>query len=288
MVTIEQLEALDSLIWLRSGAAAASSCRCDESSITRRVQATLKLFGLKLLRENELELWGNKALLRLQRLVHQQARFMGVSKRPLRLEATHYVRRQLERPALNGWQLGPCHHRGYGTLLALLEERVIDAWITSDLFDLPDAPHVAVIPLWEWPGELVVHPCHPLARERGLSHGDLERFPSLILPEELYPELARRVHARGLGHSRQLDRYDTGSWHGLTDDAVTISYGSCLTLDQDQELTRLHWDLDLKGGEALIVLREWAAEPAIAQLLEDLRQRQLTLQQRIPQLVGRL
>lgn len=286
MVTLEQLEALDLLLWLRTGSQAACQAVCDQSSITRRVSAVLRAFGLQLRRGPELQLLGDLTLIRLQRLVHQQARFLG--HRPLRLEATHYIRAQLQRPPVRGWTLGPCHHRGYGTLLGLLQERIIDAWITSDLQDLPDSPCYTVIPLWDWPGELVVNPYHPLAGERRLTRSDLGRFPSLILPEHLYPGLARVVHAKGFGQESQLNRYDVGSWDGLTEDAATISYGSCLSLALNSNLQRLDWDLGLTGGEALIVLTEWAEQPAIASLLSDLQRRQTTLQVHHPELVGHL
>lgn len=121
-------------------------------------------------------------------------------------------------------------------MLGLLHERIVDAWITSDLQDLPESPLYTVIPLWDWPGELVVNPCHPLAGERRLTLSDLSRFPSLILPEHLYPGLARVVHAKGFGQESQLKRYDVGSWDGLTEDAATISYGSCLSLAADANL----------------------------------------------------
>lgn len=286
MVTLEQLEALDLLLWLRSGADAASQAICDQSSITRRVSGVLHAFGLQLRRGHEFQLLGDLTLIRLQRLVHQQARFLG--HRPLRLEATHYIQGQLQEPPIKGWILGPCHHRGYGTLLGLLQERIIDAWITSDLQDLPDSPGFTVIPLWDWPGELVVNPCHPLVGERRLTRSDLDRFPSLVLPAHLYPGLARLVHAKGFGQDSQLKRYDVGSWDGLTADAATISYGSCLSLAADANLQSLDWDLGLTGGEALILLTEWAEQPSIAALLGDLQRRQIQLQALHPQLVGHL
>lgn len=118
MVALEQIEALDLLLWLRTGADAACQAICDQSSITRRVSAVLHAIGLQLRRGYELQLLGDLTLIRLPRLVHQQARFLG--HRPLRLEATHYIRAQLQNPSIRGWTLGPCHHRGYGTLLGLL------------------------------------------------------------------------------------------------------------------------------------------------------------------------
>jgi hypothetical protein len=286
VVTIEQLEALDLLIWTRSGADAAERAFCDQSSISRRVGAVLAVFNLTLKRGLDYQLIGDLVLLRLQRWVHQHARFLG--HRTLRLEANHYIRDQLIDPPLLGWMLGPCHHRGYSTLLSLLRERVIDAWITSDLLDLPESTEFAVIPLWEWPGELVVHPCHPLAHERRLTPGDLDRFPSLMLPDQLYPKLAAAIHVKGFGKKDQFFRYDIGSWDAFTEDAVTISYGSCLSRSASPNLCSLEWDLGLTGGEALIVLREWIDEPALAALIEDLRRRQAWLQHQHPQLIGRL
>ena len=288
MVTIEQLEALDLLLWYRSGHLTAQQSLCDESSISRRLQSTLKAFGLKLRRDHEYTLNGDQRLLESQRYVHQLARFSGISKRPLRLEATHYIAHQLRKPSIPGWLLGPCHHRGYSTLLAMLKQRVIDAWISSDILDAPKGPEFSLIRLWEWPGDLIADSNHPLAHERGLRQADLDHFPSLILPEKLYPALARELHAKGFGHESQLTRYANDSCLGLSVDAMSIGYGSCLSIVSEPKLQRLDWDLGLVGGEVLIVLREWENEPALARLLEDLRTRQIALQQRFPQLCGRL
>lgn len=283
---LEQLEALDLAQWLRSGAAAARCAHCDESSITRRIRASLKALRLELVRNSEFELQGDHTLLGLQRLVHQQARFLG--HRPLRLDATHFIRRQLCAPPVPGWVLGPCDHRGNGAMLGLLQGRVLDAWITSDLKGLPSSPGLAVVPLWDWPGELVVSYCHPLANERGLSLGEVNKFPTLIVPDNLYPELANAIRAMGFTGTSSLNRYDVGPWDRITEDALTISYGSCISLAADSNLSPLDWKHDFIGGEALILLTEWLDNPAISLLLEDLRSRQKILQKKFPQLVGHL
>jgi len=286
LVILEQLEALDLAQWLRSGAAAARCAHCDESSITRRIRASLKALRLELVRNSEFELQGDHTLLVLQRLVHQQARFLG--HRPLRLDATHFVRRQLCAAPMPGWVLGPCDHRGNEAMLGLLQGRILDAWITSDLKGLPSSPALAVVPLWDWPGELVVSYCHPLANERGLSLGEVNKFPTLIVPDNLYPELANAIRAMGFTGTSSLNRYDVGPWDRITEDALTISYGSCISLAADSNLSPLDWKHDFIGGEALILLTEWLDNPAISLLLEDLRSRQKILQQKFPQLVGHL
>ena len=62
-------------LWLRSGVAASLLCLCDESSITRRSRAALKIFGLKLIKSIEFQLIGNIELLNYQRDVHQKISF---------------------------------------------------------------------------------------------------------------------------------------------------------------------------------------------------------------------
>lgn len=280
------MEALDLAQWLRSGVAASRYLHCDQSSITRRIRTSLKVLALEMLRGNEFELLGDPILLELQRLVHQQARFLG--HRPLRLDATHYIRQQLVAPQVPGWLLGPCDHRGNAAMVKLVIGRVLDVYITSDLKGLPSSPELTVIPLWDWPGELVVSSCHPLAHERGLSRGDIDKFPMLTLPDELYPELASVIHAMGFSGSSRLDRYDMGSWDLITEDAKSISYGSCISLAANTNLSRLHLKHGFIGGEALILLTEWLDNPAVSLMLEDLRSRQKILQQKFPQLVGHL
>jgi len=263
-------------LWLRSGVAASLLCLCDESSITRRSRAALKIFGLKLIKSIEFQLIGNIELLNYQRDVHQKARFLGY--RPLRLEATHYIKQYLSKPPVPGWHLGSCDHRGNESLLLLLSERIIDAYIISNLEDLPTNPEFTVIPLWVWPGELVVHPFHPLAGSRNISRGDLDSFPSLIIPGNLYPKLSQLIYSNGFGYKRKLPRYDIGSWEEITDDALTISYGSCLSIAVNSNLTRLNWQHDITGGEALILMSDCLEQPAIALLLDDLKGRAMRLQ----------
>ena len=282
MVNLDQLEALDMQLWLRSGVAASLYCLCNESSITRRTRAALKIFGLTLNKDIEFQLIGNVELINSQREVHQKARFNGY--RPLRLEATHYIKQYLSKPPVQGWHLGSCDHRGCEVLLSLLSERIIDAYVTSDLEDLPTNPEFTVIPLWAWPGELVVHPFHPLAKSRNISRGDLDRFPSLIIPENLYPKLSQLIYFNGFGNNRILPRYDIGSWEEITDDALTISYGSCLSIAVNSNLARLNWQHDITGGEALVLMSDCLEQQAIALLLDDLKRRVMRLQSLFPQL----
>ncbi len=79
-----------------------------------------------------------------------------------------------------------------------------------------------------------------------------------------------------------------GPWDGLTQDAATISYGSCLSLAADSNLQSLDWNLGVTGGEALILLSEWAEQIPWGLCSADLQCRQVSLQARHPQLLGHL
>lgn len=283
MVTLEQLEALDLTFWLRSGTLASKISFCDESSLSRRLAHALKVFELQFDRSSY-ELAGDQTLLNLQRAVHQHARFKG--SRALRLDATHFVRQILQDPPLpEGWILGPCDHLGFDRIVSLLKSRVIDAWITSDLFDLPEDEELEVLHLWHWPVLLSVHRCHPLAGQRHLTEKHLASFPSLILPYHLYPGLAAALQAKGFGRKTQMRRYDKGSWSSPSQDAMTIVYASCLSLEADNDLVALDWDLGLTGGEALVYRHDVRGYPWIPRLIDDLMHRQDEMVKRHPTLV---
>ena len=282
MVTLEQLDALDLVYWMRSGVSAARACYCDESSLSRRLGNVLKIFDLTLDRKT-FEICGDQTLLNLQRAVHQHARLKGA--RPVRIDATHLIRHHLVTCLPSDFLLGPCDHTGLERICRLLQSRVLDAWITSDIYDLPDHDDLEVMPLWRWPHLLVVHRCHPLVGQRQLTAAELRKFPSLILPAHLYPALSEALHAKGFGHKTQMKRYDKGSWSTPSDDAMTIVYGSCLSLDAEPELVALPWDLGLIGGEALVYRHDCKIYPWFASLLSALKQLQAVLLERHPSLV---
>ena len=283
MVTLDQLEALDLIYWTRSGVFASKLAYCDESSLSRRANQTLKIFGLALDRSN-FQICGDESLLNLQRAVHQHARCRG--DRPIRLDATHLIRHVLVNPDVPaGTILGPCDHVGFGRIVQLIKSRVLDAWITSDLFDLPDDDELEVLHLWHWPPLLAVHASHPLAGRSNLTAEILSGFPSLILPHNLYPKLSEALHSLGFGKKTQMRRYDKGSWSLPSADAMTIVYGSCLSLEYDTDLVALDWDLGLTGGEALVFRRDISKYPWLSSLLDDLKARQNELIKRHPSLV---
>lgn len=281
MVTQEQLEALDLLLWLGSGPLAASRLGCNQSSVSRRIQGCLEVLALRLRRVGGRHiLRGRIDYLALERHLHQRVRLDR--EQNLRLEATHCSSHLLHQPPLQGWILGSFDHHGVNRMHDLLRERIVDAWLSSDSFDLPphDDPDLTTIPLSRWPALLLASSTHPLARETGIKFSDLDRFPVLELPEAIYPRMARAVTQLGFRSTQlRLSRYDRGSWNQQTADQVTLAIGSCVSaLGAGQ--VRINWDPGLQSGETLVLRRDLAAHAAVASLLRQLQPRLAALRPR--------
>jgi len=99
LLHIEELDALDLLIWHRKGVRAAGLLHCNQSTISRRAQHCLQTLNLRLVRLNG--------------------------------EA-------FAQPMPKGWLPGVFDHVAMARPLQLLRDRVIDAWIASYQPDLPD------------------------------------------------------------------------------------------------------------------------------------------------------
>ncbi|MFZ0407863.1 MAG: LysR family transcriptional regulator [Cyanobium sp.] len=283
MVTEEQLEALDLLLWLGSGKLVGARQRCNQSSVSRRIANCLEILGLSLKRQDgQYLLSETKDYLLLERQVHQLLRLRDGER--LRLEATHCISHLLQ-PSPPGWLLGSFDHRSVGRMFELLRQRVIDAWVTSDSFDLPaaDDPDLAVIQLSRWPARVLADAHHPLGQESGLSNGDLDRFPVLAFPETIYPVMAAALDAIGFGASHtRLACYDSGSWNSRTADEVTLSFGGSVSAHGSPGQVMLQWNLGLVSGETLVLRRDLVGHPQLEKLVEQLRQRFLRLQPHCP------
>ena len=134
MVTIEQLEAFDALIWLRSGIRASKACLCDESTITRRVRAVLKVFDLSFDKSRRFELLGDQRLLRMERRLHQRARYCMATRRgALRLDVSLLQVEVEAFAATEGWFVGRSLFMEADALLDLLRNSVVDAVLVADV-----------------------------------------------------------------------------------------------------------------------------------------------------------
>lgn len=200
---------------------------CNQSTISRRVQRCAEVFGLRLKRrQGEWTLTGRQdMLLKMEREIHQVARLLGQA--PLRLEGFPTGAAPLIQPPPPGWCVGHQDTLGTVTPLALLRDRVIDAWLTDAADDLPTALDFPAIvwPLARQPITLLAHAEHPLAGETHLTLADLLRFPAPVIPAEGFPRSHAICADIGLGTVEVAKRrYDPASWEGQTADQVTLVF----------------------------------------------------------------
>ena len=99
------LAALDGLQWLGTGQEVSQRFGISQPTVSRSCSKALQVFGLSMERiDGEWELVGDQAFLRLERAVHQRARWLGY--RPLRLEATYWSAPTVCRALPPSWFLG--------------------------------------------------------------------------------------------------------------------------------------------------------------------------------------
>ncbi|MFM7549055.1 MAG: LysR substrate-binding domain-containing protein, partial [Cyanobacteriota bacterium] len=194
----------------------------------------------------------------------------------LRLEAGAISSRWLAEPPPAPWILGRPDAINQPRSLALLRQRVIDAWVCTSAQDLPwdSCEDIATVELFRATLRLVASQQHPLAGQPRLTPADLSQFPSVALADDWYPQSAAQLRRHGLwGHPRPLNHHRSHLWEGLTADGRTLAYASPVMLARDPSLHPLDYDLALEQVVALVVLREHASHPRIQDLRAELDQR---------------
>jgi hypothetical protein len=275
MLIPARLEAFDILLWVCNGQHAGRLTALSQPTVCRAAHQVSQRLGLTLHKvRGEWHVGGNSNDLPLERQRHQASRL--ATNGNLRLEAGALSSRLLADPAPTGWVLGRADAINQPRSLALLNQRVIDAWICTSAIDLPDDPQqtLSVMELFRTPLQLVASANHPLASERGLTVDDLSPFPSVALDEDWYPTSAARLRAHGLWRDpRRLSHHRSQHWEGRTADGRTLAYASPLTLARHPALCPIDFDLGLDHALALVVLRELADHPRIQDLHRELCRR---------------
>jgi len=286
LVDLETLAALDGLLWLRTGDAAAEKLSLSQPSISRRAKQAQTIFEVSSKKcDGEWDLLSDAPLLNAERRVHQLARWKGLA--PLRLEAAYWWQPLITQPSPPGWMVGLCDIVGVPRNLELLRLGIVDAWIGSKP-DVPenDDPEFCTLPLSAMPVHCVVAPNHPLLQHKQLSFNDLEGFPSLALPRGAYPQVEAALKAVGLWSSPvRMQRYDINKWEGRNEAELTIAYATAMTLDLlGGSLVKLPLTLPLESGDVLVCKREFAERPQVELLTERLREHVQELRQRWPEI----
>jgi hypothetical protein len=271
MVTEDQLEALDLLVWLRTEERAARVVGTNQSTINRRSRAVREQFGVSLQRHPEG--WsqrGDIALLNLERQVHQQGRLAG--RRQLRLQVPFWTRCGSLRALPVGWCANPadqglvCHDP-----LVLLRQRVIDACLVPSC-QLPQASDdLSLHRLYSRPLELTVFDTDPTT---AMGEGWQGQFEQGAVALQRVPFLPRSCQDNASYLYRELTGRPPGRARPQQQPGVSIAF---LT----PEMRQVHpcpWLVDSQYGvyayvEWLVVLADNGAEVAIQDLHEHLAQR---------------
>lgn len=152
LVTEEDLQALDYLLWFGNGRLAAEQVGTHQSTISRRIAQVLAVFDLSLKRTGgQIRIKGpHRDLLTRQRQVHQGRRLLGAL--PLRLEIEASAWTEIHGLPPLAWHRCRSEQRAPGERLALLQEHVLDAWIGPMHEDLAaeltaDHSEVQLLPL---------------------------------------------------------------------------------------------------------------------------------------------
>jgi len=286
VVELQVLEALDGIQWLGTGEQVASKYALSQSGVSRNCSKALRVFELEMQKQNgEWEILGDQTFLRLERQVHQLARRKG--RRPLRLEATYWSAPTLCTNLPPHWMLGRSDIVGIKRNFQLLDDCVVDAWLAG-LPDLPGANHpdLTAMVITSMPVFFTCAPDHPLLQRRDLSFNDIAEFPTLALPSGSYPLVEAGLREIGLWNDGvRMTRYRRERWEGRTETELVIGYGTPLSLQiSGGELCQLPLELPFRSGDALVIRRELANDPAVAALLEALSEKARELSAAIPEI----
>jgi hypothetical protein len=279
MVGIEELDALDLTIWLGRGNDAAARLGCNQSTVSRRSNHCLQVFDLHL--HKDAEGWPRirqHDLLQLEREVHQRHRLRQGTH--LRLDASLLAAPLLHGNVPRGWIAGSLDGLGWQRPLRLLEERILDAWITAMGQELEPGigSMVLCVPLLLTPMQLACAPGHPLLGQGSLQLQDVAGLPRLAPRPGSYPRTERL-----LGPWREQHRPLTLEPHprrraavadGLSLDQV-LHYGTRFSLAHQGLLTPLPLDLGVQTELTLVMRRDVSDQAAMVQLVETLQQRAL-------------
>lgn len=278
MLRLEELEALDLLVWLQSGVTAAAVAGTNQSTISRRAKRALDSFRAELVRDRLA--WSIETplapLLDLQRQIHQQWRFK--SRRFLRLNAPAWSRAALRALPLPGWILNPedgplvCENP-----LELLRAHVIEACLVTPtqlaggqhrdlaLFDLYGT-HIALHRVAAEPETEA--PITPYAAQNLLVHGRLNLPPFLpgsccASSHQRFAQLRRELGLAGNGSAAEPRRRSEAP-----PQLVFLTPVMARGLDA---LRPLPLSLEWPYRESLAVLRSNADQPAVQALVERLQ-----------------
>jgi len=283
MLSIEELACLDLHAWLGTQQAVAEQLVSSQSRICRIAKRSchrLNELGLTLTSRSHPVIADDQGLLAQLRTIHQALRFH--QQRGLRLQATTWLRHLALEPVPCNWVVNPAPLHGSNNCasLALLEERVIDAApITGPEAVADEHPQLCFMTLSRKPLQILVHRQHCLARDKGLTIGDIADNSTLTHSSFINP-----------GCRRILERMDAamiasgGRPCRRLESAAARLYGNAMTCLLKPELVALDFETPYTSADVVAPHHDWSTHPALRALLTLLRDRLSLLRKRIPSL----
>jgi DNA-binding transcriptional LysR family regulator len=273
VVTLECLDALDHLIWLRTGARAAEALGCNQSTISRHASKCEHVFAVKLRRQSaEWVVNGDVELLAAERRLHQLYRWeMNL---PLRFETQHWMRDLYATWQPADWRKGNLNYLEYQRPVDLLRNRIIDAWLCGAP-DLPDDPDLICVPLFEMPMLLAARHDHPLLRQQSpLTLADVAAYPLLPLPQGAFPVFEARLRELGLGTPADgMPPQDSAGPANteLSFAELCLGIASALTLPlYGPEYRSLPLEIPVHFGDVLVIHADFAGHRRSQALIDSL------------------
>ena len=286
VVSVEELDCLDALLWLDRGEFASLKLSVSQSTVSRASRRVAAEFGLELMKgQDEWLLLGDCSYLNLERQLHQ--RFRWDRQGQLRIDGQYYTGPLFAESLGKGFLLGNFDLLDVRKPIALLKSGIIDAWIAGypDV-PAPDDPDLVCFDLTRFPLRLVVSPRHPLVSAGdAVTLDDVAAYPCIALPDGAFPQSQQILEAMGLWNTpARVRRFQYEKWLGMTSDQVSVGYASVFSIDLFPEpMVFLPIDLNFEVGETLVVKREFADHPRFRELL-GLRQSCVAqLSQRYPE-----
>jgi DNA-binding transcriptional LysR family regulator len=280
---LEGLPVVDLLEVMPSTTLVARLLNCDQSSVSRTYRYVSDELELKLKKGEGgwYSAENNHNLLRQLRIASQQLRIVDLA--PMRVISSFWNHGFLSN--LNDVIVMPQSWLGVRRSLELLSSRVIDMAVCNGFEFLPnnwiyanghwECGDLIAFELYRYPIELACHPGHPLVKLDALTGREFWSYPSVALPNELFPRMSQALIAKGLWQDIvQTKRHSWKHWEGLSRDRKHLVYTNCLRrrlMPAGIEIKVLPFDLDMMDVDVVVVSRSFAGVGSVQALFKRIK-----------------
>jgi len=266
LVSLDQLEALDYLIWTGSGESAGKQLNRSQPTVSRHASECSRAFGVRLRKTDKCwDTEGNSYLLDLERSVHQLCRLQG--RRKLRIEINPWDQELLEPKGSPFTEIGYCGDGRPAQAISLLRRRIIDLYFTQfgratkDFCSKDGA--INVLPLASFQVGFMAHKEHPVHRSHCHDLDGLRTYPTVRWPKGILPSFEQHLTERGLWRAKQEPSKEDFIKHLEQSSSCSdvLTFDKLMAPGLHQDLKRLKTELGYTG--------EWSiAFPSEAQSSE--------------------